>query len=286
MLVNNLPILPKGLLKATDLKTAAKDVLGIVKTTSEVTDVSKGYAPVPIVEGVPYYKEADAVTLAALGITATAEEINNIAGTTKAVIELISDAKTAANTYTDEKIAALVGSAPETLDTLEELATALKNNADIVDVLNEAIGKKIDKDAVFTAPTAEAAGTIGLVPAPAVGDGTKFLKGDGTWAEITSVSKDTVVEALGYTPAKVTVSAELTLTAAGWDAEAKTQTVTFAHNVEDHNSIDVVGASMNDWAMAGVYADSETATSITFKCNNEVPTSDLTFKVTSTTVNA
>lgn len=44
-----------------------------------------------------------------------------------------------------QAIAQLVGSAPDKLNTLEELADALKDNADIVDVLNEAIGGKVDK---------------------------------------------------------------------------------------------------------------------------------------------
>jgi hypothetical protein len=38
-----------------------------------------------------------------------------------------------------------VGSAPETLDTLEKLATALQDNKDIVDLLNEAVIEKADK---------------------------------------------------------------------------------------------------------------------------------------------
>lgn len=42
-------------------------------------------------------------------------------------------------------VANLVGEAPETLDTIEELSTALKNNADIVDVLNGSIANKQDK---------------------------------------------------------------------------------------------------------------------------------------------
>ena len=51
-------------------------------------------------------------------------------------------ALTNAKAYTDTKVADLVGTAPETLDTLEELADALKDNADIVDVLNESIATK------------------------------------------------------------------------------------------------------------------------------------------------
>lgn len=48
----------------------------------------------------------------------------------------------------DGKIAALVNSAPETLDTLGELAKALDNNENIVKVLNEAIAKKADASEV------------------------------------------------------------------------------------------------------------------------------------------
>lgn len=48
-------------------------------------------------------------------------------------------------TYVDNKIADLVDSAPEDLNTLKELAEALNDNKDIVDVLNESISKKQDK---------------------------------------------------------------------------------------------------------------------------------------------
>ena len=44
--------------------------------------------------------------------------------------------------YTDGQVAALVGAAPETLNTIEELATAFKENKEVVDVLNEAITTK------------------------------------------------------------------------------------------------------------------------------------------------
>ena len=44
--------------------------------------------------------------------------------------------------YTDTAIANLVNGAPETLDTLDELASALNDNVDILDVLNESIGTK------------------------------------------------------------------------------------------------------------------------------------------------
>ena len=52
--------------------------------------------------------------------------------------------------YTDTKIADLVNSAPDTLDTLGELATAFQDNKEVVDVLNDAITTKADIDYVET----------------------------------------------------------------------------------------------------------------------------------------
>ena len=48
--------------------------------------------------------------------------------------------------YIYAKIAALINGAPETLDTLGEIADAMKENADIVEALNLAIGTKANKD--------------------------------------------------------------------------------------------------------------------------------------------
>ena len=50
-----------------------------------------------------------------------------------------------ANKYTDEKIASLVDSAPETLDTLNEIAVALKDNQNVASALTKEIGQKADK---------------------------------------------------------------------------------------------------------------------------------------------
>lgn len=48
----------------------------------------------------------------------------------------------ASTSYVDTKVANLVNSAPTTLDTLGELATALQNNQSVVNTLNSAIGNK------------------------------------------------------------------------------------------------------------------------------------------------
>ena len=52
--------------------------------------------------------------------------------------------------YTDKKIADLIGGAPETLDTLEEVATAIKENEDVVKALDAAIGKKANQSELDT----------------------------------------------------------------------------------------------------------------------------------------
>ena len=50
-----------------------------------------------------------------------------------------------AKSYTDTAISNLINSAPSTLDTLGEIATAMEENADVVEALNDAIGTKVDK---------------------------------------------------------------------------------------------------------------------------------------------
>ena len=62
----------------------------------------------------------------------------------------IDAAYTNANKYTDKKIADLIGSAPETMDTLEEVAAAIQENKDVETALNEAIGKKANQTELDT----------------------------------------------------------------------------------------------------------------------------------------
>lgn len=59
----------------------------------------------------------------------------------------------ASESYVDSKVAALINSAPTTLDTLGEVATALQNNASTVEALNSAIGNKANKTDLATVAT-------------------------------------------------------------------------------------------------------------------------------------
>ena len=79
-------------------------------------------------------------------VTVAGELVNTFNADTKADLS-----------YVDQKVADLVGSAPDTLDTLDELAGALKDNADIVTVLENAIAKKANTADI--APTIQFAET-------------------------------------------------------------------------------------------------------------------------------
>ncbi len=50
--------------------------------------------------------------------------------------------------YVNNQVSGLVGAAPDTLDTLEELAAAIQDNNDVINILNAAITNKADKSAL------------------------------------------------------------------------------------------------------------------------------------------
>lgn len=62
----------------------------------------------------------------------------------------IDEAYNNANKYTDKKIADLIDGAPETLDTLKEVADAIKESKDVEEALNNAIGTKANQTELDT----------------------------------------------------------------------------------------------------------------------------------------
>ena len=64
------------------------------------------------------------------------------------LVNKLGDQSTELRDYTDTRIADLVNSAPETLDTLGELATAMEENADVVEALDAAISTKANASAL------------------------------------------------------------------------------------------------------------------------------------------
>ena len=89
----------------------------------------------------------------------------------------------------------LVGSAPETLNTLVELATAINNDPDFATTIVQALDKKLNKtDAANTylgKTTAATSSTFGAVKI-----GSNITNSSGT----ISLTKANVTNALGYTP--------------------------------------------------------------------------------------
>jgi hypothetical protein len=88
-------------------------------------------------------------------------------------------------TYVDNSIAELVDGAPETLDTLNEIAAALKDNADIVDVLSQSISNK--QDAITDLETIRQGAAKG---ATALQSYTEQYKGTVTGVKINGSTKN------------------------------------------------------------------------------------------------
>lgn len=101
-----------------------------------------------------------------------------------------------AKTYADKKVADLVGGAPTTLDTLEEVADALEANEDVVKALNAAIGTKASAEALQahvnnkSNPHGVDKNDVGL--GNVENKTGAAIRGEMTKAEVT--------KALGYTP--------------------------------------------------------------------------------------
>lgn len=103
-----------------------------------------------------------------------------------------------AKTYADKKVADLVGGAPETLDTLKEVADALEANDDVVKALDAAIGTKASAEALQAHVNNQS--NPHNVTKAQVGLGNVENK---TGAAIRSeMTKAEVTNALGYTPPK------------------------------------------------------------------------------------
>ena len=139
---------------------------------------------------------------------------------------------------------------------------------------------------VMTGASAGAAGTSGLVPAPAAGDEDKCLKGDGTWGSVDSLPSQTgnagkVLKTNGTTASwESTTTSPATmpvLLAANWSNKEQTVSVT---GVTADNVVYVSPAPMSteEYGQCGVYAYAQAAGTLTFKCE-DVPTNDLTVNI-------
>lgn len=175
------------------LPSAGKGTLGGVKTTSDVTSAS-GYTPAPIIDGVPYYKDtnttyADA-TQSARGLMTAADK------------KKLDGVAAGANNYSHpttpgNKHIPAGGAAGQIL------AWASDGTAQW----------QAEKDTTygdFKGATTSAAGSRGLVPAPAMGAATRYLRSDGTWQVPPYPTIDSAISSTSANPVQnKAVSAEL-----------------------------------------------------------------------------
>lgn len=87
------------------------------------------------------------------------------------------------------------------LATKQDVLTAGEN----ITIENNVISAESETYSNFTGATGAEAGEAGLVPAPAAADNTKFLKGDGTWATVSSGSTYSAGEGIDITNDEISV---------------------------------------------------------------------------------
>lgn len=101
-----------------------------------------------IIREIEYKNDAGAVQSAKIAPLAEDIKVSAAAGA-KNIMEYATQeavmAKDTANTYTDQKITALVGGAPEALDTLKEISDKLADNDDAVAAIVSTVSGKVDK---------------------------------------------------------------------------------------------------------------------------------------------
>lgn len=132
--------------------TIYENDISLIDKYQQIGDYATNTALNKVEEVANYAKETadEALTQVVEGLGSKIYINEALAGT----VNFTSDPQSQINTinsnkadtdYVDRQIAALVGAAPETLDTLEELAAAFKENADVVKTLEDAIVTKVAK---------------------------------------------------------------------------------------------------------------------------------------------
>lgn len=116
------------------------------EVNTSITNITNGNIVVKEAEHATSADKSTHSSTADSSVKATQDGSGNVITDT---YEIKSDAQSKleeAKSYTDTAIANLVNSAPETLDTLGELATAFNENKEVVDALDDAITNKADTE--------------------------------------------------------------------------------------------------------------------------------------------
>lgn len=110
------------------------------------TNAGSTSTPVYFENGVPKACTSLQLEVSGNAESATKDAAGNVITATYATKSEVTSATSTAKSYTDTAIANLIGSADSTMDTLGEIQTAMKDNADVVEALNAAIGSKAAAD--------------------------------------------------------------------------------------------------------------------------------------------
>lgn len=211
----------------------ASSTLGGVKTTSTVTSTT-GLTASPIINGVIYYKDTT-YSLSSLGAVPTYRKINGH------------------NLATDIELTATdVGAvSPEDLQA-EGYITGI-SGADVLDALGYT---PVDQANLgdFAGASATQAGDTGLVPAPSAGDQSKFLRGDGTWATVSTSGGDYLPLTGGTLTGNLTVDGTISV-------GTSTRATTAENILADKNG---VISDANACLTVGVYATNTNTTNLPF----------------------
>ena len=108
--------------------------------------------------------------------------LDNSHGHTTDNIDGLQVALEECKTYTDEQVANLINSAPETLDTLGELATAFQNNQEVIEVLNKSIAEKATQ--TYVEQMFQKVYPVGSVYISTIATNPNTLFGFGSWVRI------------------------------------------------------------------------------------------------------
>ena len=202
------------------------------------------------------------VATSALATVATSGLYSDLSGAPTAVSSFTNDSSYATTSDVSTAINNLVGSAPGTLDTLAEIATAINDDAAVYDTLNAAITNKLASSAVSTfgltlvddADAATARTTLGLGTAATTASSDYATAAQGALAATALQSEtshaDVVVDG-DFTSAglmtsdgsgtySMTAVADFATAAQGTKADSAVQPAAIANMVETTDSIDVL----------------------------------------------
>ena len=202
------------------------------------------------------------VATSALATVATSGAYSDLSGAPTAVSSFTNDSSYATTSDVSTAINNLVGSAPGTLDTLAEIATAINDDAAVYDTLNAAITNKLASSAVSTfgltliddADAATARTTLGLGTAATTASSDYATAAQGALAASALQSEtshaDVVLDG-DFTSAglmtsdgsgtySITAAADFATAAQGTKADSAVQPAAISAMVETTDSIDVL----------------------------------------------